>query len=120
MACCCTPYGWNTLIGAAKILSLGKLLSMIWEWMPANFATWSFFEFTLLGLIGLGFYRGLSLSVPRIILLLGLLWMALSHSRNIEIFAFVRWSWPSRLPSSWERCARRWCPFGKGSRGRLS
>ncbi|MBR1200134.1 hypothetical protein JQ634_31475 [Bradyrhizobium sp. AUGA SZCCT0240] len=88
-ACCCTPYGWNTLIGAAKILSLGKLLSMIWEWMPANFATWSFFEFTLLGLIGLGFYRGLSLSVPRIILLLGLLWMALSHSRNIEIFAFI-------------------------------
>ncbi|MBR1214844.1 hypothetical protein [Bradyrhizobium sp. JYMT SZCCT0180] len=89
VACCCTPYGWNTLIGAAKILSLGKLLSMIWEWMPANFATWSFFEFTLLGLIGLGFYRGLSLSVPRIILLLGLLWMALSHSRNIEIFAFI-------------------------------
>jgi len=89
VACCCTPYGWNTLIGAAKILSLGKLLSMIWEWMPANFATWSFFEFTLLGLIGLGFYRGLSLSVPRIILLLGLLWMALSHARNIEIFAFI-------------------------------
>ncbi|MBA2400683.1 MAG: hypothetical protein H0V72_18665 [Bradyrhizobium sp.] len=88
-ACCCTPYGWNTLLGAAKILSLGKLLTMIWEWMPANFATWSFFEFTLLGLIGLAFYRGLTLSVPRIILLLGLLWMALSHARNIEIFAFL-------------------------------
>src|SRR4051794_29387635 len=88
-ACCCTPYGWGTLIGAAKILSLGKLLSMIWEWMPANFGEWSFFEFFLLGLIGLAFHRGLKLSVPRIILVLGLLWMALSHARNIEIFAFI-------------------------------
>jgi hypothetical protein len=88
-ACCCTPYGWGTLIGAAKILSLGKLLSMIWEWMPANFGEWSFFEFFLLGLIGLAFHRGLRLSVPRIILVLGLLWMALSHARNIEIFAFI-------------------------------
>jgi hypothetical protein len=88
-ACCCTPYGWNSLLGAAKILSLGKLLTMIWEWMPANFGTWSFFEFSLLGLIGLGFYRGLKLSVPRIILLLGLTDMALAHARNIEIFAFI-------------------------------
>jgi hypothetical protein len=62
---------------------------MIWEWMPANFGEWSFFEIFLLGLIGLAFYRGLTLSVPRIILLLGLLWMALAHARNIEIFAFI-------------------------------
>jgi hypothetical protein len=88
-ACCCTPYGWDTLLGAAKILSLGKLLSMIWEWMPTNFGTWTFFEYSLLGLIGLAFYRGLTLSVPRIILLLGLTDMALAHARNIEIFAFI-------------------------------
>ena len=88
-ACCCTPYGWNTLLGAAKILSLGKLLSMIWEWMPANFSTWTFYEFALLGLIGLAFYRGLRLSVPRNMLLLGLIWMSLSHARNIEVFAFL-------------------------------
>jgi hypothetical protein len=88
-ACCCTPYGWNALLSSAKILSVGKPLNLISEWMPANFGEWSFFEFFLLGLIGLTFYRGLTLSVPRIILVLGLLWMALSHSRNIEIFAFI-------------------------------
>jgi hypothetical protein len=88
-ASCCTPYGWNTLLGATKILSLGKLLSLIWEWMPADFSSISFFEAALLGLIGLAFYRGLVLSVPRIILLLGLIWMALTHSRNIEVFAFL-------------------------------
>ena len=88
-ASCCTPYGWNTLLGATKILSLGKLLSLIWEWMPADFSSISFFEAALLGLIGLAFYRRLVLSVPRIILLLGLIWMALTHSRNIEVFAFL-------------------------------
>jgi hypothetical protein len=62
---------------------------MIWEWMPINFGTWSFFEYSLLGLMGLAFYRGLTLSVPRIILLLGLTDMALAHARNIEIFAFI-------------------------------
>jgi len=89
VASCCTPYGWNTLLGAAKILNLGKLLSLIWEWMPADFSSISFFEAALLGLIGLAFYRRLVLSVPRIILLLGLIWMALTHSRNIEVFAFL-------------------------------
>jgi hypothetical protein len=89
VASCCTPYGWNTLFGAAKILNLGKLLSLIWEWMPADFSSISFFEAALLGLIGLAFYRRLVLSVPRIMLLLGLIWMALTHSRNIEVFAFL-------------------------------
>jgi hypothetical protein len=88
-ACCCTPYGWNTLLGAAKILSLAKLPTLIWEWMPADFGSISFFEVGLLGLIGLAFYPGPVLSVPRIMLLLGLIWLALTHSRNIEIFAFL-------------------------------
>ena len=88
-ACCCTPYGWDTLLGAVKILSLGKLLTMIWEWMPTNFGTWTFFEYSLLGLIGLAFLRGLRLSVPRIILVLGLIDMVLAHARNQEIFAFI-------------------------------
>jgi hypothetical protein len=88
-ASCCTPYGWSTLLGAAKILSLGQLLSLIWEWMPADFSSISFFEAGLLGLIGLAFHRRLVLSVPRIMLLLGLIWMALTHARNIEVFAFL-------------------------------
>jgi hypothetical protein len=44
---------------------------------------------TLLAMIGIAFYRRLELSIPRIILLVGLTWMALTHVRNIEIFAFL-------------------------------
>ncbi|MGY3620601.1 hypothetical protein [Bradyrhizobium sp. USDA 10063] len=89
VAACCTPYGWGTLLAATKILSLGKLLSLIWEWMPVDFSSFTLFEGALLGLIGVAFYRKLELSVPRIILLLGFIWMALTHVRNIEVFAFL-------------------------------
>ncbi|WGS00132.1 hypothetical protein MTX26_04560 [Bradyrhizobium sp. ISRA443] len=89
VASCVTPYGWDTLLGAFRILSLGKLLSLIWEWMPVDFSKFTFFEATLLALIGVAFYRKLTLSVPRILLLVGLIWMALTHVRNIEVFALL-------------------------------
>jgi hypothetical protein len=89
VASCCTPYGWNSLLGAARILDLGKLLSLISEWQPADFSSFGFFEASLLGLVGLAFYRGLVLSPPRIVLLLGLIYMALTHVRSIEAFAFL-------------------------------
>lgn len=88
-ASCCTPYGWRTLLGAANILDLGQLLSVISEWQPANFSTFTEFEGALLGLIALAFYRGITLSPPRIILVLTLIWMALTHVRSIEAFAFL-------------------------------
>ncbi|WP_025034116.1 hypothetical protein [Bradyrhizobium sp. DOA9] len=88
-ASCCTPYGWRTLQGATNILSLGELLTLILEWMPANFATFTPFEGALLALIAFGYYRGLVLSAPRIFLILFLTWSALSHVRSIDAFAFL-------------------------------
>ncbi|MCA1510650.1 hypothetical protein ABH999_001200 [Bradyrhizobium yuanmingense] len=89
IASCCTPYGWRTLQGATNILSLGELLTLIVEWMPANFATFTPFEGALLALIAFGYYRGLVLSAPRIFLILFLTWSALSHVRSIDAFAFL-------------------------------
>ncbi|RXG94246.1 hypothetical protein [Bradyrhizobium zhanjiangense] len=89
IASCCTPYGWRTLMGATNILRLGELLSLIFEWMPANFTTFTSFEGALLGLIALGYYRGVVLSAPRIFLILFLTWSALTHVRSIEAFAFL-------------------------------
>ena len=89
IASCLTPYGWWTLLGATKILGLGELLSLIFEWMPANFSTFTPFEGALLGLIAFGYYRGLVLSAPRIFLILFLTWGALTHVRSIEAFAFL-------------------------------
>jgi hypothetical protein len=88
-ASCCTPYGWNTFLGTVKILDLGQLLSVISEWGPANFSSLGIFEASLLGLVALGFFGRLVLSPPRIILVLGLIYMALTHVRSIESYAFL-------------------------------
>ena len=89
IACCATPYGWKTLLGAANILSLGQALSTIIEWRPSDFTSFTPFEAALLGLIAFAFFRGIALSLPRILLILLLTWMALTHVRSIESFAFL-------------------------------
>lgn len=88
-ACCVTPYGWGSILGSLKILGLGELLHLIAEWMPANFSQVGGFELSILGLIGGALYYGVKLPLPRIALVLGLLHMALSHVRNIELFALL-------------------------------
>ena len=88
-ACCVTPYGWGSILASLKILSLGELLRLIAEWMPADFGRIGPLELALLGLIGGALYCGVRLPPPRIALVLGLLHMVLSHTRNIEIFALL-------------------------------
>jgi hypothetical protein len=88
-ACCVTPYGWETILASRKILDLGELLHLIYEWMPADFSGFSPFEACILALIAGALYCGVKLSPPRIILVLGLFHMALSHVRNIEVFALL-------------------------------
>ena len=88
-ACCVTPYGWESILASRKILDLGELLRLISEWAPADFSKLSPFELTILALIAAALYRGVRLSPPRIALVIGLLHMALSHGRNLEIFALL-------------------------------
>ena len=89
IACCAVPYGWGSILAARKILDLGELLRLIYEWMPADFSSLGAFEMSILALIAGALYSGVKLSPPRIALVLGLLHMALSHVRNAEIFALL-------------------------------
>jgi hypothetical protein len=89
VACCATPYGWGSILAARKILDLGELLHLIYEWMPADFSKFGAFEMAILTLIAGALYNGVKLTPPRIALVLGLLHMALSHVRNLEIFALL-------------------------------
>jgi hypothetical protein len=88
-ASCITPYGWDSILAARKILNLGDAMSLIPEWLPVNFGNPKLFEVVLLGCFAGLFLRGLKLSPPRILLVTGLLYMALSHVRNIEVFALL-------------------------------
>ncbi len=88
-ACCATPYGWESILASRKILDLGELLHLIYEWMPVDFSSFGRFEACILACIAAAFYFGVRLPLPRIVLVLGLLHMALSHVRNVEIFALL-------------------------------
>ncbi len=89
VAACCTPYGWNTLLAARNILDLGEVLTILSEWQPANFSRFGIFEACLLGILFVALQRGVTLSLPRIVLLLGLIHLALTHVRSIEAFALL-------------------------------
>ena len=88
-ASCITPYGWNSLLAARQILDLGGAMPLIPEWQPADFGSLGPFEICLLTALGAALWRGIVLTPTRILLVLGLLHMALSHSRNIEVFALL-------------------------------
>jgi hypothetical protein len=88
-ASCLTPYGWNSLLAARRILALGEALPLIMEWRPADFSYLGALEVCLLLGFGLALYRGISLPPLRIVLLLGMLHMALSQMRGIQTFALL-------------------------------
>ncbi len=88
-ACCVTPYGWGAILASRKILDLGELLHLIYEWLPADFSHFGLFEAFILAAIAASLYCGVKLKPPRIILLAGFLHMALSHVRNVEILALL-------------------------------
>jgi hypothetical protein len=89
LASCCNPYGFDALLASRKILSLGRALQLIMEWHAADFSHVSAFEIYLLLGIGLALYRGVTLPATRILILLGLLHMALSQGRAVEILALI-------------------------------
>ena len=86
---CATPYGWQSMLMTVKILGLGPALSIIGEWQPADFSHLGGLEIVLLLALGAALWRGVTLSPVRIVILLGLIHMALSATRNSEIFGLV-------------------------------
>jgi hypothetical protein len=89
LASFCNPYGWNELLAAQKIMSLGRALQLIMEWHAPDFSSIGALEICLLLGIGMALYRGVTLPATRIVILLGLLHMALSQGRAAEILALV-------------------------------
>jgi hypothetical protein len=89
IASCLTPYGWDALFAARRILNLGQALELIGEWRAANFAHPGPLEAAVsLGFI-LALWRGVMLPPIRVALVVGFVLMALSHVRNAEVLALL-------------------------------
>jgi len=89
VAACITPYGPESLLVTRRILGLGPALALIGEWQPENFSKLGGLELVLLGAIGFLLYRRVTLPPVRIVVVLGLVHMALSQSRNGEMLGLV-------------------------------
>jgi hypothetical protein len=88
-ASCLTPYGWDALFAARRILNLGAALDLIGEWRPANFAHPGSLEAVVALAFVLALWRGVRLPPIRLALVAGFALMALSHVRNAEILALL-------------------------------
>jgi hypothetical protein len=89
IAACLTPYGPESILVTVRILGLGPALATVGEWQPQSFASLTGFELCLLLGIGAALYRGVRLPPIRIAVVLGLLYMALSHVRSGELLALL-------------------------------
>jgi len=88
-AACITPYGPESILVTGRVLGLGEALSFITEWRPQDFTHLGLFEILLLLGAGLVLWRGLTLPPIRIVVVIGLLHMALAHTRNDELFGLL-------------------------------
>jgi hypothetical protein len=88
-ASCLTPYGWDALFAARRILNLGAALELIGEWRAASFAHPGMLEAVVAMAFGLALWRGITLPPLRLALVFGFVLMALSHIRNGEVLALL-------------------------------
>lgn len=83
-----TPHGLEGLLFPFKLLGMQSLAN-IGEWRPADFGKLGVLELALLALLALALTRPLRVAPVRLLLLLGLLHLALSHMRHQTILGII-------------------------------
>ena len=87
-AACLTPHGPAGLLFPFTLLGNAEL-SSIGEWRPIDFGTVQPFELILVAGLYVALSRGARLAPVRLLILLGLLHMALGHSRHQTLVAVI-------------------------------
>lgn len=88
LAAIVTPAGVHGLLFPFYVSSL-KLLPYLNEWQPADFATFSGFEAIILVTLGAMLVRPTQIAPLRLFLLIGVLHLALQHTRQEIVFVVV-------------------------------
>ena len=83
-----TPNGVTGLIYPFQVMGMSSLPGIV-EWRATDFAALSPFEVALLVTIFVCLWRGVRVPVVRLMVLLGLLYLALEHTRHQLILAMV-------------------------------
>ncbi|HVM79011.1 MAG TPA: hypothetical protein VMU06_08315 [Stellaceae bacterium] len=104
-----TPQGIEGWLFPIELMRQTFALSFVNEWRAPDFSTLQPLELWLLALLAFGFWIGLRLPPFRLLLLLGLIHLALGHTRNAELLALVA---PLLLAEAVARATERPEPSG--------
>ena len=88
-AACLNPYGPEMILVTFRTVALGSALATITEWRPQDFSHIGSFEIVMLGGLGLALYLGVKLPLFRILMLLGVLHLSLSHVRHADLLGML-------------------------------
>lgn len=88
VAAACTPAGLAGLLLPFKLTGVPEL-SLVGEWQPTDFATLQPLELILIAGLYLALSRGARLPPIRLLLILGLLHMALRHTRHLVLIGLL-------------------------------
>jgi len=83
------PNGLAAIVQPFRLMAMPALQSGFDEWQPANLVAFPALEAWLLALIALGFLAATRLPWTRLVLLLGLVYMALAHVRHADLLGLV-------------------------------
>jgi hypothetical protein len=83
------PQGYRLLAFPFRLLGMKAALDLVAEWTPPNFEHPQVLALWLLAIIGLAFLGRVRLPPVRAALLLGLLFIALQHARNVALLGLI-------------------------------
>jgi len=83
-----TPYGLHGLLFPFQLTAM-PVLGAIEEWLPSDFSTLGVFEVVLLGGLTGCLWLGVKIPLWRLAVVIGMLHMALAHSRHQAVFLIV-------------------------------
>jgi hypothetical protein len=83
-----TPRGWDGLLFPFRLMQLHSL-DLIKEWQPINLSTELGFDAVVFGLLVLLVMSRVRIAFLRAVLLVGLLYLALAHSRHVVLFGIA-------------------------------
>ena len=84
-----TPNGVGGFVEPFRLMMMPTLQASFSEWTSPNFQSLQPVEIWLLGMMALGFTTGIRLPAPRLLLLVALCHMALTHVRHAELLGLV-------------------------------
>jgi hypothetical protein len=83
-----TPHGVEGLIHPFQLMTMTSLPDIV-EWRPTDFSKAKGFEAGLLAVLFIAFSRGVRMPIMRLLVLLLLLHMALTHTRHVVVLGII-------------------------------